>query len=217
MYGNLGQSDRANEYLTKAFKLRDRASEREKLHITALYYTLVTGELDKAAETYREWEESYPRDDLAPANFGFLYAVEGQYEPAVEQTQKALRLNPENVIVYDNLAQYLPALNRFDDGRKTYDEAMGRKLDDDTLHIVRYGLAYLQSDVKVMSEQAAWFAERPEVQNEMLALEAETEGHAGHLNKARELTRQAEDSALRTDNKAGASIWELEGAFREEI
>jgi tetratricopeptide (TPR) repeat protein len=217
MYANLGQTDRANDYLTKAFNLRDRASEREKLHITAQYYQIVTGELDKAAETFREWEESYPRDDRAPDNLGNLYAVEGRYEPAVEQTQKALRLNPENVISYDNLAQYSLALNRFDDARKTYDEAITRKLDDDVLHLVRYGLAFIESDAKVMSEQAAWFADRPEVENEMLALEAETEGYAGHLNKARELTRRAVDSALRADNKAGASIWELEGAFREEI
>ena len=217
MYSNLGQSDRANEYLAKAFNLRDRASEREKWHITSQYYELVTGELDKAAETYREWEESYPRDFLPPTNFGSLYGIEGRYEPAVEQTQKAVRLNPDNVIGYDNLAQYTLALNRFDDARKTYDEAMGRKLDDDLLHLVRYGIAFLESDAKVMSEQAAWFADRPEVENEMLALEAETEGYAGHLNKARELTRRAVDSALRADNKGGASIWELEGAFREEI
>src|SRR6202049_2608795 len=88
MYSNLGQSDRANEYLNKAFNLRDRASEREKLHITAQYYLNVTGELDKAAETYREWEESYPRYFVAPGNFGNLYAIEGRYEPAVEKTQK---------------------------------------------------------------------------------------------------------------------------------
>src|ERR1700730_13816938 len=94
---------------------------------------------------------------------------------------------------------------------------MGRKLDDDVPHLVRYGLAFLESDAKVMSDQAAWFTDRPEIQNEMLALEAETEGYAGHLNKARELTRRAVDSALRADNKGGASIWELEGAFREEI
>ena len=88
------------------------------------------------------------------------------------------------MISYDNLAQYSLALNRFDDGRKTYDEAMGRKLDDDVLHLVRYGLAFLESDSKVMSEQAAWFTDRPEVENEMLAVEAETEGYAGHLNKS---------------------------------
>src|SRR3984893_9543069 len=217
MYSNLGQSDRANEYSTKAFDLRDSASEREKLHITSQYYLTVTGELDKAAETYREWEESYPRDYVAPINFGALYAAEGRYEPAVEQTQKALRLNPDSVIGYDNLAQYSLALNRLDDARKTYDESRERKLDDDVPHLVRYGLAFFESDAKVMSDQAAWFTDRPEIQNEMLVLDAETDGYAGHLNKARELTRRAVDSALRADNKGGASIWDLEGAFREEI
>jgi serine/threonine protein kinase/tetratricopeptide (TPR) repeat protein len=217
MYTGLGQSDRANEYLTKAFNLRDRASEREKLHITALYYQWVTGELDKAVETYREWVESYPKDDVAAIDLGTLHAVEGRYEPALEQTQRALRLNPDNVITYDNLTQVLLSLNRLDDARKAYDDAIARKLDDDVLHLVRYGVGFLQSDGKVMSEQTAWFTDRPEVENEMLALEAETEAYAGHLKKARELTRRAVDSALRADNKAGASIWELEGAFREEI
>jgi hypothetical protein len=107
------------------------------------------------------------------------------------------------VTTYDNLAQVLLALNRLDDARKTYDEAITRKLDDDLLHLVRHGVAFLQSDAKVMSEQAAWFTDRPEVENEMLALEAETEAYAGHLKKARELTRRAVDSALRADNKAG--------------
>ena len=217
MYAGLGQSDRANEYLTKAFNLRDRASEREKLHTTALYYQIVTGKLDKAVETYREWEESYPRDDVAALDLAGLYGMEGRYEPALEQMQKSLRLNPDNVIAYDNLSQFLLALNRLDDARKAYDDAIARKLDDDLLHLVRYGVGFLQSDGKVMSEQTAWFTDRPEVENEMLALEAETEAYAGHLNKARELTRGAVDSALRADNKGGASIWELEGAFREEI
>jgi serine/threonine protein kinase/tetratricopeptide (TPR) repeat protein len=217
MYGNLGQSDRANDYLAKAFNLRDRASEREKLHITSVYYMSVTGELDKAVETYREWEGNYPRDDRAPGNLGALYGKEGRYEFAVEQTRRALQLNPDSVIGYDNLSEFLLALNRFDESRKAYDDAMARKLDDDTLHLVRYGIAFLESDGKVMSEQAAWFTDRPEVQDEMLALEAETEAYAGHLNKARELTRRAVDSALRADNKAAASIWELEGAFCEQI
>ncbi len=217
MYTGLGQSDRANGYLTQAFNLRDRASEREKLHITSLYYWLVNGQLDKAVETFREWEENYPRDDVAPLDLGALYATEGRYEPAVEQLQKSLRLNPDNVTAYDNLSQFLLALNRLDDARKTYDDAIARKLDDDVLHLVRYGVGFLQSDGKVMSEQTAWFTDRPEVENEMLALEAETEAYAGHLKKARELTHRAVDSALRTDNKGGASIWELEGAFREEM
>jgi eukaryotic-like serine/threonine-protein kinase len=117
-YVNLGQIDRANEYLTKAFNLRDRASEREKLHITALYYWTVAGELDKGVETLRECEENYPKDDRAPLELGAVYAVEGRYDSALEQTLRELRLNPDNVIAYDNLAQVSLALNGFDDALK---------------------------------------------------------------------------------------------------
>ncbi len=61
-YVNLGELGRASEYYAKAFELREHASEREKLIITADYYSDVTGELDKAAQAYQELIESYPRD-----------------------------------------------------------------------------------------------------------------------------------------------------------
>ena len=69
-YDSLGQPERASEYYTKAFQLREHASEREKLDITADYYRTVTGELDKAAQTYQEEIESYPRLFAAYVNLG---------------------------------------------------------------------------------------------------------------------------------------------------
>jgi eukaryotic-like serine/threonine-protein kinase len=216
-YVNLGQADRANEYLTRAFQLRDRASERERLEISSMYFLRTTGELDKASESYREWEDSYPRDNVAYINFGSVYGIEGRYELAEAQTQQSLRLNPENVIAYDNASAYLLALNRFDEARKIYDQAIARKLDDDVLHLNRYALAFLEPDPKAMSEQAAWFTDKPEVENEMLGLQAETEAYSGHLRKARELSRRATDSAARADNKEAAAVWQLFGAFREEL
>jgi serine/threonine protein kinase/tetratricopeptide (TPR) repeat protein len=217
MYGNLGQADRSAEYLTRAFQLRDRASEREKLHIASSYYMGATGELDKSVETFREWEESYPRDDVAPVNFSNLCAIEGRYEAGLAQAQRAVRLNPDNVISYDNLLQALLALNRFEEARKAYDEAIARRLDDDVLHLARYALAFFEADPRVMSEQAAWFADKPEVENEMLALQSETEAYSGNLHKARELSRQAVDSALRAGNKEASCVWQLTDAFRDEL
>ena len=67
---DLAEPGRAREYFTKAFQLREHASEREKLAITARYYQNVTGELDKAAQTYQEAIESYPRDCGAYGNLG---------------------------------------------------------------------------------------------------------------------------------------------------
>jgi hypothetical protein len=63
-YSSLGELGRASEYYTKAFQLREHASEREKLVIAAIYYQNVTGELDRAAQTYQETSESYPRNSV---------------------------------------------------------------------------------------------------------------------------------------------------------
>ena len=94
-YFSLGELGRASEYYTKAFQLREHASEREKLAITADYYQNVTGELDKAAQTYQEEIESYPRDSRAYVNLGNVYAAQGQYEKAAEITRQGLRLAPD--------------------------------------------------------------------------------------------------------------------------
>jgi serine/threonine protein kinase len=215
MYGNVGQPTRGNEYLSKAFGLRDRASEREKLHITSMYYMATTGELDKGVETFREWAENYPRDDTAFTNLSALYGSEGKMEQGVEQARAGLRLNPDNVIAAENLLTGLVGLGRFDEARQVYQQAMARKLDDDTLHVVLYGLVFVERNPKGMAEQAAWFEGRPELQHEILALEADTEAYAGHVAKARELTRHAIDAAVRADNKESAAVWQLLSAWRE--
>jgi hypothetical protein len=83
-YSSLNEAGRAREYFAKAFELRDHAHGREKLAITANYYKDVSGELYKAAQTYQEEIESYPRE---PGPYGFLgivYSALGQYESAPE-------------------------------------------------------------------------------------------------------------------------------------
>jgi len=217
MYGNVGQPTRGNEYLSKAFALRDRASEREKLHITSMYYMSDTGELDKAVETFREWEENYPRDDVAFNNLGTVYAGEGKIEQGAEQTREGMRLNPDNVIAAENVIAFLVDLNHFEEARQIYQQTIAHKLDDDTLHNVLYGVEFLAKNPKGMAEQAAWFESRPELQHEILALEADTEAYAGHVIKSREVTHRAVEAAVRADNKESAGIWDLYGAWREAL
>ncbi len=217
MYDNLGQLTRGEEYLRKAFALRDRASEREKLHITSMYYMAATGEMDKAIETFREWEENYPRDDIAYTNLGSLYATEGKCDLSIEQSRQSDRLNPENVITAENLISCLISLGRFDEARQDYEQIVAHKLDDDTLHVEMYGLDFAQGNVKDMAAQTAWFEGRPELQHEVVGLEADSEADAGHLAKAREMTRRAVEGALRADNKEAAALWQLDGAWRESL
>jgi serine/threonine protein kinase/tetratricopeptide (TPR) repeat protein len=215
VYSNLGESSRAREYFTKAFQLREHASEREKLAITADYYLNVTGELDKAAPTYQEEIESYPREIPAYNAFAGLYALKGQYEKAAEILRQALPLAPDRVVTFEGLVAYTLALQRFDEARQIIGEAQARKLDDDGLHNTLYALAFLGADSAAMAEQQKWYAGQPNYEHEGLALASDTEAYAGHVGKARELTKRAAGSAVRADNKESGALWQANAAVQQ--
>jgi tetratricopeptide (TPR) repeat protein len=141
-YSTLGEPERASEYYTRAFQLREHASEREKLAISANYYLAVTGELDKAAQTFQEGIDSYPRTTAAYEDFGRVLASQGQYEKAAEITRQAVRLAPDWVTGYGNLATYALGLQRFDEARRMIHEAQARKLDSAILHNALYALPF---------------------------------------------------------------------------
>ncbi|MGA7630039.1 MAG: protein kinase [Terriglobales bacterium] len=215
-YWSLGEVGRASEYATKAFQLREHASEREKLEITADYYQNLTGELDKSARTYQEEIENYPRIFAAYGNLGTVYAEQGQYEKAVEITRQALHLAPDAVSEYGNLANYSLALQRFDEASQIIIGAQqARKMDDAIFHNALYALAFFGANTRAMAEQQQWFAGKPDYENWGLALVSDTEAYAGRLIKARELTKRAVDSATRADSKETGAIWQAIAAQRE--
>jgi eukaryotic-like serine/threonine-protein kinase len=213
-YLTLGEIGRASEYFTKAFQLREHASEREKLDIIAGYYANVTGELNKAVQTYQEEIEAYPRDYRAHLDLGNQYLSLGQYEKARDTYSQSLRLAPDNVAPYVNLANSLLALQRFDEAQQTVQQAQARKLDNYLIHNELYALAFLRTDSQAMAEQQRWFMGKPE-ENDGLALASDTEAYAGLLRKARELTKQSIDSAIRADSKETGAIWQEIAAQRE--
>jgi DNA-binding winged helix-turn-helix (wHTH) protein/tetratricopeptide (TPR) repeat protein len=214
-YATLSELGRASEYFSKAFQLREHASERERLTISADYYSYATGELDKAAQTFREEMEIYPREDAAYVNLGLVYAALGQYDKATEMTTQVARRAPEAVSEYENLANYTLALQRYDETRQVIHEAQSRNVDDFILHNASYALAFVGADSAAMAEQERWFAGKTEFDNVGLALESDTEAYAGHLRKARELTERAVNSAVRADNKENAAVYLAIAAQRE--
>jgi serine/threonine protein kinase/tetratricopeptide (TPR) repeat protein len=214
-YSSLNEAGRAREYFSKAFQLREHAHGREKLAITANYYKDVTGELHKAAQTYQEEIESYPRE---PGPYGFLgivYSALGQYEKAAEVARQIIPRAPDQVYLYENLAVYAAALQRFDEARQIIHEAQARNMDDFGLHQTLYALAFLGADSAAMAEQQQWFAGKPEFENFGLALASDTEAYGGHLGKARELTKLAVASAIRADSKETGAIWQANAALQQ--
>jgi serine/threonine protein kinase/tetratricopeptide (TPR) repeat protein len=212
-YLEMDQDGRAAEYITRAFQLRDHAGERERQEIATIYYYSVTGDLNKAAESYERVLATYPRTQSAYGNLGVIYAVQGNYEKAVELDRKVIAMGATFGILYANLAQNLFALQRFDEVRQTIQTAFEKKQDTEGLHSILYALAFFAGDSKAMAEQLAWFAGKRDYEYLGLMTASDTEAYAGHLLKARELTRRAVDSATKIDSKESAGIvWDYSAA-----
>lgn len=213
-YGNLEQPTLALTYATKAYELRDRASEREKLRIAADYFA-ATGELNKEMQTYELWIASYPRDAVPHGDLGANYSAMGQYEKALAEQTEALRLAPDSGVNYSNLASKYLSLNRLDEAKATLDEAFAHKLDSAALRDDLYVLAFLRGDTALMAQQLAWAMGRPGDEDELLSTQSDTEAYYGRLSQARDFTRRAVDSAVRADSKETAAAWQVNAALRE--
>jgi tetratricopeptide (TPR) repeat protein/predicted Ser/Thr protein kinase len=213
-YWSLGELARAGEYAAKAFELRDHASELEKLAITASYYMNVTGELDKLEQATREIIENYPRRPESYNTLGICFNAQGEFEKAIDAFRQAIRLNPDSAAPHVNLSTDLLSLQRLEEARQSIADTQARKIDDPILRTNLYALAFLHSDDAGMAEQLKWFSGKPE-ENFGLALASDNEAYGGRLSKARELTRQSVESAIRVDAREGAAIWQENQALRE--
>jgi serine/threonine protein kinase/tetratricopeptide (TPR) repeat protein len=214
-YYNLGEVERGSEYLTKAFELREHASEREKAGIAVRYYQSVTGERDKAAKLYQKEIENYPRDYRLHNNLGVVYSELAQFEKAIDAFRQSILIEPANHRPYGNIANNLMALQQFDEARQTIQHAQARKLDSFVMRTALYGMGFLKSDSQAMAEQQKWYAGQPDYENFGLSLGSDTEAYAGHLGKARELTKRSVDSAIHADSKETGAIWHANAAIRE--
>jgi serine/threonine protein kinase/tetratricopeptide (TPR) repeat protein len=214
-YFNLQEPALASANLTKAFELRDRVSDREKYWFSAYYYHLVIGDLEKAVESYQQWAEDYPRDNVPRGNLGGIYGYLGQYDKGVTELLEDLRLNPDTIAGYNNLMSHYTALNRLNEAKAAYQKAKGRNLDHPFLHWNLYGIAFLQTDTSEMQRQAAWAVGKPQAENLMLSAESDTEAYFGRLGRARELTQQAMESAAQNGQQETAGEWQMNAALRE--
>jgi serine/threonine protein kinase len=215
VYGNLNELGRAAENSRKAYELREKVSERERLAIEAIYYTYTTGELEKAAQAYELWQQTYPRDYLPYTNLGDIYGILGNWEKALQEASGALRLEPNDENNYLNLGNDYANLNRLDEAETVYKQAEERKLEGEFLLTNRYQLAFLKGDAAQMAQLLAAAMGKPGAEELLLAYQADTEAWYGKLKKARELTRQAMESAQHDDAKEAAAMYQAAAALRE--
>jgi tetratricopeptide (TPR) repeat protein len=214
-YFNVDEVGQAAEYARKAYALREKVSERERFFIEQNYYTLATGELEKAAQTNELWQQTYPRDDSPYEGLGVISALLGNWEKALEEWRGAMRLGPNAGGNYVGLGNAYRRLNRLDEAEAVYKQAEERKLENEDLLATRYLLAFLKGDAAQMAQWASAAIGKPGAEDLLLAEEADTEGWYGKLKNAHELTGRAMDSAQHNDAKERAAGYQAAAALRE--
>jgi serine/threonine protein kinase/tetratricopeptide (TPR) repeat protein len=203
-YNNLTQGQLAERYITNAFDLKDRASEREKLYISGHYYDVVAGDLDKAIEIYEQWVQTYPRDTTPLDNLALRYQLVGRQEKALASSSATMRIDPKDSYAYQNVSDAYQRLNRFDEARAVAERGVAQNLGD-SIHFTLFDLAFIRGDEAARRHEVQWFAGRP-FESIILWLDARSELAAGKLQPARAGYAQSESAAQRAGYKELSGI-----------
>jgi tetratricopeptide (TPR) repeat protein len=214
VYGDRNEAGRAAEYARKAYELREKVSERERLNIEGHYYLYATGELEQAAQTFELCQQTFPRDHWHTP-LGYTWGVLGNFEKELEEFREALRLEPNNGVNYLNLGDAYTTLNRLDEAEAVYKQAEERMLTGEFVLQGRYWLAFLKGDVAQMAQLVSAAMGKQGSEDLLLAMQADTEGWYGKLKNAHELTVRAMNSAQQNDAKEAAAAYQGAAALRE--
>ena len=215
-YADLDESDLSAEHTTKAWQLRDHASDREKFYITGTYEGLATGNLEKARQNDEAWAQTYPRDPVPHSMVGgFPSKAVGRYLPALAETRKAIELDPDFAIAYYNLAVVNVYLERIEEAEGVLRRARGRGLEIDEFIMLDYDIAFLKGDRAAMERAVARARERSGGDTWISNKEAFALAYTGHLQKAKLLTQRAVNQAMQVAQPERAGLWQAGGALRE--
>ena len=218
MYANLGENRLSAESMTKAYELRDRVSEREKLMIDAAYHDFVTGNLDKARESLDLVIQTYPRFWVPHDILAGLWATQGDYAKAAAESQEAIRLNPAASIDYAALAFAYLSLGRLQDAEAAVKEARSKGFDSAlTASGLLYFLAFVKNDTQQMAQQVALVAGKPGEEDSLLEMEADTAAYFGHFARSEDFSQRAIDSAEHAKEKETAATYTARSALRSAL
>jgi serine/threonine protein kinase/tetratricopeptide (TPR) repeat protein len=205
-YSNNVENKAADESLTKAFTLRDRATERERFYIEAHYYGEVRGDIEKTIASYEQWIRMYPRDSVPLDNICLHYFSVGEYDKALSAARTALQIDPNDRYAYDRMGVSYLAQNRIEEAKAIAEEAAAKKLDSMATHQTLFVVAYLRGDEATMWKQVD-IARGTGDEPFFLGMWANAQAAGGKRKVASASFRDAEASAKRFQmHEFGAAI-----------
>ena len=213
VHKNTGRPDLATDYITRAYALRERVSEYEKLRLAFRYQALASGDFDKALEVLSLLRQAHPQEWALTSDIGLIHTWSGQPEPALAAAQETIRLRPNFFFSYYASGVALLRLNRFAEAKEMVSQALAKNLDMTEYHALLYQLAFMDNDAAAMRAQLDWARDKPEA---YVAFEwqAASSAFAGQWPQAQEFSRRAVALSARGDTVEVAARYANEQALR---
>ncbi|HEX2138518.1 MAG TPA: hypothetical protein VHG33_02280, partial [Woeseiaceae bacterium] len=212
--GTFGEAARSRVHTERAYELRDRVSEWERLFITAQYHDRVTGELDKTLTTCEVWVQTYPHDRTARNRLASAYNQLGQSGRAIDELEKAREVGRDHPLDVDAWAATAMRLNRAQHARGIVQRLVEASPERLPLRRTAYRLAFLEGDREEMARHVEWATRTPRAEA-LFAEQAAVDTYDGRINRARSWLQQGVDAAMRNDFKGNAAVWSALHAARE--
>ena len=205
VYNNLGQTQSSEQNRQKAFELRDRASEREKLYITSHYYA-DSGQLDKGITALELYRQTYPRDPIPFNNLAAIYNRLGQFDNALANAKRAVEIDPDMVSGYGNAADAYSGLNRVEEARATFNAILQRNPSIANYHVALASLDWAVGKDAEMEKELQTGSASPDGVVQVLGFRAGLASARGQMRQARDLSRQAEEALDRLHLQGRADL-----------
>jgi len=196
-YSNLNDVVNSRRHTARAFELRDKVSEVERLYIDARYYTTVKPDAGKAAEAYRVTIATYPTDYASRVNLALILQQGGDLDEAVRLLREAVALAPEEPNAKTNLAKALFDQGSYDEARKVLEDVTALR-DDGGVRTLLMAIAIMTKDAALEAEQLEW-ARTFDDPRETLQLRLGVAVYRGQMHEA----ERVRDEAVRLLTAAG--------------
>jgi len=144
-----------------------------------------------------------------------VYHASGKFDKAIEESWKAITLDQDFAILYNNLAISYLYLGRLGEAETILQRASERKLEIPHFLVQRYEIAFLKGDKAGMERAAALGRGKPGVEDWMSDEEASVLAYSGHLQRARRMLGRTVDFAQHSGQREKAALWQTGAALWE--
>src|ERR1700733_6890416 len=152
----LGNTELSEAAYTRAYQLRDRLTEKDRLHFEITYYSNVIGDWEKEYSSVLRFLEIFPRDVFAHANLREAFVHLGQPDRAADEAAEVARLRPSSYY-FGFAIQSIRFASRFNEAKSWIARADALKFDDLLIRRERLIVAFATGDganvAKILKEE----------------------------------------------------------------